>query len=286
MSDSGKQRRLSRIISPDSRRTVIVPLDDSLICGPIWRLAPLRITVDEIAMEQPDAILGFRGLVRCNAAALTSIPYILNLCASTTKGEYTRKFVIGCVEEAVAMDMQAVAVHVNISSRFEREMLTILGRIGADCSKFGMPLMAIMYARSERGADDQTYEYADLAASSPEEYAAILAHAVRIGVELGADIVKTQFSGTIDSFRRVVEAAAPIPVVVAGGPPITAEAMLQRASDVLTAGAAGVSFARNVFARRKPGAAVRALKAVVHGQLSVREVMSQFEHQLSLCPEV
>lgn len=184
------------------------------------------------------------------------------------------------------MDMQAVAVHVNISSRFEREMLTILGRIGADCSKFGMPLMAIMYARSERGADDQTYEYADLAASSPEEYAAILAHAVRIGVELGADIVKTQFSGTIDSFRRVVEAAAPIPVVVAGGPPITAEAMLQRASDVLTAGAAGVSFARNVFARRKPGAAVRALKAVVHGQLSVREVMSQFEHQLSLCPEV
>ena len=62
-----------------------------------------------------------------------------------------------------------------------------------------------------------------------EEYAKLIAHACRIGVELGADLIKTQYSGDPESFQTVVRAANGIPVVIAGGPLVERSLAIQRA---------------------------------------------------------
>ena len=134
-------------------------------------------------------------------------------------------------------------------------MLKGLGTVSRQCNELGLPLLAIMYPRGERGAND--YNHDDLKERNSDEYASLVAHAVRVGAEMGADLIKTQYTGDADSFRSVVKACAPVPVVVAGGAMQTSEHVLTRARDVVNAGGAGVSFGRNVFNHSNPSMMLR-----------------------------
>jgi fructose-bisphosphate aldolase/2-amino-3,7-dideoxy-D-threo-hept-6-ulosonate synthase len=97
--------------------------------------------------------------------------------------------------------------------------------------------------------------------------------AARVGAELGADIVKTNYTGDIDSFREVVDGCL-APIVIAGGPTKGHERdFLQTVWGSIQAGAAGTSIGRNVFQARNPTKMVRAVSGIVHEGLSVDEAM-------------
>ena len=83
-------------------------------------------------------------------------------------------------------------------------------------ANLGMPLMGIMYPRSEKGNLDNNYE--DLKLDEPEEYAALVRHFARVGVDLGADLIKAQFTGSASTFRSVIESCGAVPVIIAGWP--------------------------------------------------------------------
>lgn len=72
-----------------------------------------------------------------------------------------------------ASDAEAVVVHVNVSSRYEREMLQVLGETADKCCRYGLPLMAIIYPRTE-GEDG---DYNKMKNLKPQNYAEMLAHA-------------------------------------------------------------------------------------------------------------
>lgn len=268
----GKATRLARLMAHDSRKCVLVPLDDSLLAGPFQGLEQLEGKIRDIVSEQPDAILGFPGLFRNFADRLTGIPSIVNLTASTIRSSHTRKTVVSTVETALRLGTDAVAVHANIGSTYETEMLRALGTIATECDAVGMPLMAIMYPRSEAADGDENY--VSLKEHTPEQYTQLVAHAARIGVELGADLVKTQYTGSADSFRTVVDACSPIPVIAAGGPKVDVQHMLEAAAGIVAAGGAGVSFGRNIFSRKDAAMALRALKLVVHQRMPPERAMA------------
>src|SRR5205823_12459384 len=125
--------------------------------------------------------------------------------------------------------------------------LLTLAKVGKESSRFGMPLLAIMYPRREANGRDDNFE--ELRSSNPTDYAKLVSHSVRVGVELGADIIKTQYTGSNDTFRTVVESACGIPIFIAGGPLVETSVALRRAADAVSAGASGISFGRNVFNR-------------------------------------
>ena len=65
------------------------------------------------------------------------------------------------------------------------------------------------------------------------------AHAVRLAFELGCDVAKTTWTGNKDSFMKI-SSAAPIPVLVAGGPATgDSKAILTMVRNALDAGACG-----------------------------------------------
>ena len=100
-----------------------------------------------------------------------------------------------------------------------------------------------------------------------------VAHAVRLGFELGCDVVKTKWTGSIESFRKVVS-AAPIPVLIAGGPSgKTNEEILLMVYEAIQAGAAGVCMGRQIFANQNPSAMIDALRLIVHEGLDVQNAM-------------
>lgn len=100
--------------------------------------------------------------------------------------------------------------------------------------------------------DGSVEEFENLRTEAPEEYLELVAHCVRVGVDLGCDLIKTQFLEQQSGYSRILSAASGVPVVIAGGPLIAEERAAERATVALQAGIRGISFARNVFGRADP----------------------------------
>jgi fructose-bisphosphate aldolase/2-amino-3,7-dideoxy-D-threo-hept-6-ulosonate synthase len=138
-------------------------------------------------------------------------------------------------------------------------MLCNLGKVSDECDFYGIPLLAMMYPRGPKIQNEH----------APD----VIAHAARIGAELGADIIKTNYTGNIETFKEVVE-SCPIPVVIAGGPKCKSnDEVLQTTFDAMKAGAAGLSIGRNVFQCENPTQIVKALSAIVHQNATVEHAL-------------
>lgn len=271
----GKAKRMERIFKGNSK-CLIVPMDDSLINGPFGGLNDLKQKYEQIIAAQPSAILGFYGLFKIWPQC--PIPGILNLTASTTRSLHTKKVLVNTVEKALIMGMDAVAVHVNVSSHFESEMLQILGSVAMECDRYGMPLTAILYPRSEDENTDNNY--IELKEKDRFKYADLVAHCVRIGVELGADIIKTQYTGCIESFKKVIASSCNQPVVIAGGKEIHEAEVFKMVQEAMEAGAAGISLGRNVFNRANSELMVKMLKKLLNETRGFQEIYEEYRKEL------
>lgn len=83
----------------------------------------------------------------------------------------------------------------------------------------------------------------------------------RILAELGADVIKTYFTG--ERFAETVE-ATPVPILVLGAERMPNERdALEMAQRAISAGARGVVFGRNVIQSEDPAAMISALRMVI-----------------------
>lgn len=257
----GKSIRLQRIFNRNTGRTIIVPMDHGVTVGPIYGLVDLRDTVNKVAEGGANAVVMHKGLVRCGHREKgRDIGLIIHLSASTQLSPYPNaKSLVGSVEDAIKLGADGVSVHVNLGDETERNMLADLGRVTSEAAEWGMPVLAMVYARGPKIKDG----------FDPE----IVAHCARVGEELGADVVKVNYTGDPETFRKVVDACC-IPVVIAGGPKMNNKRdVLQMVYDSIQAGGAGLSVGRNVFQDDDPATLVKALHGIVHEDLSVEEAM-------------
>jgi len=253
--NEGKIRRLKRIMRPDNR-TVIVPMDHGVTVGPIQGITNMQQITNQLLKGKVDAILVHKGIAkRINIDSAGLIVMLSGM--SNLSPNINSKVQVCSVQEAVRIGADAVSVHVNVGAQDEDKMLQNLGKVSEECEVFGMPLLAMMYPRGPK--------------IQSEHDPTLVAHAARIGAELGADIIKTNYTGSIESFKAVVE-SCPAPVVIAGGPKCkTTEEILQTTFDSMKAGAAGLSIGRNVFQCDNPTQIARALSAIVHEDASVEQ---------------
>lgn len=259
MDGLGKERRLARLMQ--NGKTVIVPIDDSLIFGPKKGLFEIESTIEKIVKSEPNALLGFQRGLELVSNKNILMPFIFNLTASTVMGQHTRKMIIASVEFAQKNGADCVACHVNFSSKYENEMIHNFSMIAQECDRYGMPLLAIAYPRKEKDGCD--YNYEDLKEENTDAYTELVAHAVRISVELGADIIKTNYTGTTESFKKVIISASGKPVIIAGGAKIPVEDSLKNVEDAMKAGASGISYGRNVFNADDIETYITAIKQIV-----------------------
>lgn len=247
---AGRDARLARIGT--AGRHVIVPMDHGLTLGPVTGLADIGSTIDAVTRGGADAVLTQKGIAPRVHANRNGAGYVVHLNGSTAIGPDERdKRPTGTLKDAIRAGGDAVSVHINVGSDHEPDQLTFLSEVTSHATEYGLPVLAMTYARGPDVRED------------PEGYADDLAHAVRVGEELGADIVKTPYSGATDTFERVVEATR-LPVVIAGGSKGTDRETLSMVRGAIDAGAAGVSMGRSVFQHETPEAITAAVTAVVH----------------------
>ena len=135
-------------------------------------------------------------------------------------------------------------------------MIKTLGRVTGEAHRLGLPVLAILYPRQHTALGENNYE--EEQRTDPNLYGRRIQHCVRIGVELGADMIKTQYTGKQETFEKAVEVSCGVPILVAGGKKRNWEAVTRDVEGAITAGGSGISFGRNIFDQEDPEARVRA----------------------------
>jgi predicted phospho-2-dehydro-3-deoxyheptonate aldolase len=258
----GKKIRLERIIDRNSGKTVIIPMDHGVTVGPIAGLEDMRTTVSKIVAGGANAILMHKGIVQAgHRGAGKDIGLIIHLSGGTSMSpDPNAKELICTVEEAIKLGADAVSVHINLGAETDREMLAQLGFVAERCLQWQMPLIAMMYTRGPKIKNEFDVNN--------------VKHAARVGAELGADIVKCVYTGSVDSFREVIE-GCPVPVVIAGGEKMESDKdIFKMVQDALKAGATGLSIGRNAFQHKDPEKIVEALSKIVHNGASIEEAVA------------
>ncbi|MEM3856918.1 MAG: 3-hydroxy-5-phosphonooxypentane-2,4-dione thiolase [Thermoprotei archaeon] len=251
--DWGMENRMNRLFRPDDGRSVMLACDHGYFMGPTHRLEQPRRTLEPL-VEYADAVAVTRGVLRTSVDPAWSVPIVLRVSggASILQEDLSDERVTTSMEEALRLNVSAVALSVFIGTRHEHQTLTALGELVNAGESFGVPVMAITAVGKELEKRDQRY----------------LALACRICAELGARVVKTYYC---EGFSKVVE-GCPVPLVVAGGPKLaTEEDVFMLVYNAMAEGAAGVDMGRNIWQNDKPVAMIKAIRAIVHDDASVKE---------------
>lgn len=257
--DWGIRNRLSRIIKPDTQRTVMLAVDHGYFLGPTHKLENARATIEPL-VSYADALMLTRGILRTSVDPDVDVPIVLRVSggSSIIGKDLSNEGITTSVEEAVRLNAAAVALSIFIGTDYEHQTLMNLANLIDQAKPFGLPVLAVTAVGKELGKRDLRF----------------LSLSCRIAAELGASFVKTYFC---DNFEKVVE-SCPVPVVIAGGPKLETELdALNMARDAVEKGAAGVDMGRNIWQSPHPVAMIKAVRAVVHQNMSPEEALEVFE---------
>ncbi len=257
--DWGIQNRLSRIIKPETGRTVMLAVDHGYFMGPTHKLEEPRKTIEPL-LPYADALMLTRGVLRTSVDPKANIPVVLRVSggASIVGKDLTNEQITTSIRDAIRLNVAAVALSIFVGSEHEHQTLTNLGKLVNDAEEHGIPVLAVTAVGKELEKRDSRY----------------LALSCRIAAELGAHFVKTYYC---EDFEKVVR-GCPVPLVVAGGPKLETELdAFQLAHDAIGQGAVGVDMGRNIWQSDYPVAMIRAVRTIVHEGGSVREAKEVFE---------
>lgn len=264
MTDCGKRIRLNRVLGGSERRALVVAFDHALVLGPIPGTEDPLGKIQQFAKARVDALLLNLGLIRqfANSKMLGPIPALIARLDWTTvwsavgeNGNGTlRSSLLARPEEALRHGADAVLTYLVVGTgdaEFEMKEIARNAEVARECERVGIPLIVESLAR---GRDVQ----------NPGDPKWLNLH-TRMAAELGADAVKTDYSGDVASMRSVV-GKCPIPILVLGGSRHASdEHALELVREAGEAGAAGVFFGRNVFQSDNIGTFLARARAVLDG---------------------
>ena len=258
---TGHQIRLNRILRKG--RMLCIPMDHGISNGPIEGLEDPHSMIYDCEGHGLTSVIINKGILK-TLPKPAKVGILVHFSSSTSLSmSPNRKMITGTVKEALRLGADGVSLHINIGGKEEPEMLEQLGMISEQCHKWNMPLLAMMYPRGENVKNPH----------DPE----IVSHVARIGAECGADIVKTVYTGDIDSFSKIVK-STPVPIVIAGGPKAkTDNDILQMTEDAIKAGAKGVTYGRNIFAHKTPPKMIQALAGIIFRKETTKEAAKKLE---------
>jgi putative autoinducer-2 (AI-2) aldolase len=239
----GMKNRLSRIFNPESGKTVMLAFDHGYFQGPTTGLERIDVTIKPL-VPYADALMLTRGILRTVIDPESNNPIVMRASGGPTiLKDLSNEHLAVDVEDALRMNVSAVAVQVFIGGNFETQTVNNMTRLIDQCNRYGIPVLAVTAVGKELTRD-----------------ARYIGLATRILAELGASIVKTYF---VPGFEAIA-AACPVPIVIAGGKKMDELDALKMARNAIDQGASGVDMGRNIFQSDAPVSMIKAVRKVVH----------------------
>lgn len=246
---SGKDLRMRRIFSGDGR-ALVVAMDHAGHMGPLPGLVNPEATIRQVLKGGADAILTTYGTATRFSAVIGECGLILRLIAGQPLG----------VEDALRAGADAVMCMYFIGSG-EAETARHASELASACAAWNLPLGVEFLPRV---AEDQK-----------KDFPALIARGSRIAFEMGADFIKTMYTGAPETFRAVVEGCG-VPILVLGGPKMESERdLLEGVRHALDVGARGVAIGRNIWQHEHPERMTAALARLIHDDASVDQSLRE-----------
>ncbi|MGB9002914.1 MAG: 3-hydroxy-5-phosphonooxypentane-2,4-dione thiolase [Nitrosotalea sp.] len=256
--DWGLKNRLARIIKPHDKRGVMLAVDHGYFLGPTERLEEPRKTIAPL-LPHADSLMLTRGVLRTSVDATYPVPVVLRVSggSSIIGKDLSNEKITTSVKDAIKLNVSALAMSIFVGAPHEHESLVSLGNLVNEGEEYGIPVLAVTAVGKELEKRDARY----------------LGLACRIAAEFGAHLVKTYYC---ENFDKVVK-ACPVPVIIAGGPKLATELdALKLTFDAIQSGASGVDMGRNIWQSDYPVAMIKAVKAIVHQNATVKEAHEMF----------
>lgn len=240
--DWGLKNRFSRIFKPDGR-TVMLAVDHGYFLGPTTGLEDAARTIRPL-LSYADALMPTRGVLRTSVDPASETPIVLRVSGGNSiLSELSNEGITVSMEDAVRLNVAAVALSIYVGSPHEKQTLLNLTKLVDEGTRYGIPVLAVTAVGKDMVRD-----------------ARYLALCCRIAAELGAHCVKTYYC---DGFEKLVK-TCPVPLVMAGGKKLPEYEALELTSNAIKRGAAGVDMGRNIFQSDDPVAMIQAVRSVVH----------------------
>jgi DhnA family fructose-bisphosphate aldolase class Ia len=240
-----------------SQNQIVLAMDHARALGAVKGLEDPGRTLETCIDAGVDAIMTSFGVVKHYRERLIGrVPTFLRLdggpaIVSEKWLENTRWSLLHTVEDAHALGCDGVCLMYFMGAPCEMATLEIVAEVCGECLADGFPVMVEALPCPNPNIKD-TYD------------AQMMADACRIAFEHGADILKTYWTGSVESFRKVT-AATPAPTLVAGGPRLDSDLkLLEMLHGIMQAGGKGIVMGRNIWQAPDPAAMVRAMRAVIH----------------------
>ncbi len=258
MSDFGKQIRLNRFLRPN-RKTLVVAFDHPVIFGLMPGTENPHQQIRTFAENGADAVLMNLGMVRIAGQGLLNerAPALIvrldwtTAWTATASGATLHSELVVHPEEALRYGADAVMTYLFVGTgdnEFEAREIKRNAEVARECERLGIPLIVETLARG-------------IGLTNPTSPEWIKLH-TRIALELGADVLKTDYTGDVGTMKDVIQ-NCPAPVLVLGGVQKPEREVMDIVKGAVTAGAAGLTFGRNVFQSADVVATLRKLRATL-----------------------
>ena len=256
--DWGLQNRLSRIIKPNDGKAVMLAVDHGYFLGPTESLEQPKKTIQPL-LKYCDSLMLTRGVLRTSVDARFPVPVVLRVSggSSIIGQDLSNEKITTSVRDALRLNVSALALSIFVGAKYEHNSLVNLGNLVNEAEEYGIPVLAVTAVGKELAKRDARY----------------LSLSCRIAAEFGAHIVKTYYC---DHFEKVVE-SCPVPIIIAGGPQLEERKALELTYNAVKAGAVGVDMGRNIWQSKHPVPMIRAVRAIVHGNLNVNEAYDLYK---------
>ena len=257
----GKEVRMKRLFNKKSGKILVIAMDHAIGWGVISGIDTIKAIMEKIVSACPDAITMTKGTAqKVFRPYAGKIPFIMK-CTSFSPYYPAYDGQIGNVEEAIRLGADAIAVGCTVCGDHQAELLKQLAMVTAAADAVGLPTVTHIYPKGNLIDEKDRYK---------EEY---VKYAARAAAECNVDIIKTFYTGDPESFSRVIE-ATPSKVVVSGGPKLpNLKDVFQMTYDAIVAGAAGVTYGRNVWQAEDPVSVIKALAHIIHKNGTVEEAL-------------
>ena len=252
--------RWNRIFKADGR-TVIFAMDHAGAFGMMEGIEKPGEVVKRVADGGADAILTTFGIAKNFGNEIGKMGLVLRCDGGTSKlGAPAAGSLTVNAYDALRVGADAVGVMGLPGSKFEDTQLPYLAELISQCTEWNIPVMA----EALPGGFENPKEM-----WTPEN----LGHANRICAEMGVDFLKTQYSGSAESFKKIVDQLY-IPIVVLGGSKSEdPRDLLNNIYNSIQVGANGVAVGRNIYQYKQPEKITAAIVAIVHGNATVDEAV-------------
>jgi DhnA family fructose-bisphosphate aldolase class Ia len=262
---AGAYLRLRRLFDPSGQTAVIVPLDQG-IEGDFPELERAPALVSELVDAGATAFIMRRGMARQTASSFAGRAGLVVRVTSRSRlaGRDDEPLLAATVEGALRAGADA-AVFTFFPGPLEDPGLETFGVFADACGAVGLPLVGEPFPGGLLSVApyDGPFTVEDLRT------------AVRVACEEGADLVKTAWTGSEASFRRVV-AYSTVPVVIAGGPGTDdPAAILGIVKGAMDAGARGTAVGRKIWQWPDPAAMLHAVARIVHEGADVDAALAE-----------